>query len=458
MQLFRNGRLQTNLVAAFIFLFFQTATCFPVETFNTLNFQQVLSTSSSWIKNYFGNQERRVLETVEGVLYGGEDYKLKLKRNHVNFMDITDHVDFYNELKERETNPKNGDTEHNRTTPYPTTMDHLGEIQELFPNITKANMELNLAALSSFHTRYYKSEYGLNASLWLAEKVDEIAQLGLKNETMKDRIKVHTYKHPWGQNSVIATIIGKSRKSQINSAHVYKMANNKMKSSKYDPSKMSKEEMYYHYAFGDVVVISAHLDSTNLLFPNLLSAPGADDNGSGSVTILEVFRILVESGIDPENTIQFHWYSAEEAGLLGSQAIMTEYKRRGIAVRALLQQDMTGYLGKGITDPNEATFGLMTDYVDPELTEFMKLVIDSCSNITYTEDKCGYGCSDHASATKVGYSSAFVMETPMKLSNPFIHSVLDTVDRLSFDHMVQHARLTLGYAYELGQHKFRLTP
>lgn len=455
MQLSRNDRLQSGLITI-LFVFFHTAACFPSQLLDSTHLQSVLTASSDWLRNFHSDREKRIVETETSVYHVNEAEKLEMKRREINFMDITDHVDFYKELESR--NAEKGSKEEEHTTPYPTKPQYVDEIHNMFQNISQSNMQLNLATFSSFFTRYYKSEYGLNASLWLAEKVDEIAKLGLENEAMKDRIKVHTYRHPWGQKSVIATIIGKSRKVQVEASHTYRMADSKMRSSKYDPAKVSKEEMYYHYAFGDVVVVSAHLDSTNLLFPNLFSAPGADDNGSGTVTILEVFRILIESGFDPENTIQFHWYSAEEAGLLGSQAVMTEYKRRGIAVRALLQQDMTGYLGKGISDPNEATFGLMTDYTDPHLTDFMKLVIDEYANITYTEDKCGYGCSDHASANKVGYASAFVMETPMNLANPFIHSVMDTIDRLSFDHMTQHARITLGYVYELGLHGFRLLP
>jgi len=62
------------------------------------------------------------------------------------------------------------------------------------------------------------------------------------------------------------------------------------------------------------------------------------------VTILEAFRILlmdndVASG-KATNTLEFHWYSAEEAGLLGSQAIFQQYQRQGRAIRAFLQQDV----------------------------------------------------------------------------------------------------------------------
>lgn len=65
------------------------------------------------------------------------------------------------------------------------------------------------------------------------------------------------------------------------------------------------------------------------------------------------------------------------------------------------------------------------------------------------ETKCGYACSDHASASKAGYPSAFVIESEFSASDQKIHTTEDLIKYLSFDHMLQHARLTLGLAYEL---------
>lgn len=52
---------------------------------------------------------------------------------------------------------------------------------------------------------------------------------------------------------------------------------------------------------------------------------GADDDGSGTVTILEAYRALIASEFTPNRTVEFHWYSAEEGGLLGSQAVAKDY-------------------------------------------------------------------------------------------------------------------------------------
>lgn len=285
----------------------------------------------------------------------------------------------------------------------------------LLKQLEKNNMRKHLETFTSFHTRYYKSKYGVESSAWLLSQVKETLDLaGAKNAS------VAAFPHPWGQSSIIATIPGKSDKT---------------------------------------VVIGAHQDSINLFLPSILAAPGADDDGSGTVTILEALRVLLKSEDiltgEAENTVEFHWYSAEEGGLLGSQAIFQSYEKEGRDVKAMLQQDMTGYVQKTLDAGEPESVGVITDFVDPGLTEFIKKVITVYCDIPYVLTKCGYACSDHASASKAGYPSAFVIESDFKYSDNKIHTTEDKIEYLSFDHMLQHARLTLGLAYELAFAKFK---
>jgi leucyl aminopeptidase len=65
------------------------------------------------------------------------------------------------------------------------------------------------------------------------------------------------------------------------------------------------------------------------------------------MTILEAFRTLllndtIASG-QSEQTIKFHWYAAEEVGLLGSGHIFRTYAEEGCDIVAMLNQDMIGY-------------------------------------------------------------------------------------------------------------------
>jgi len=88
-------------------------------------------------------------------------------------------------------------------------------------------------------------------------------------------------------------------------------------------------------------ILGAHLDSINGSNPTSGKAPGADDDGSGVVNLMEAFRALATSGFKPVSTVEFHFYAGEEAGLLGSNAIATAYKNARTQVKAYMNLDMT---------------------------------------------------------------------------------------------------------------------
>lgn len=285
------------------------------------------------------------------------------------------------------------------------------ELKPLLKTLSDRGMREHLETLTSFHTRYYKSEHGAKSSKWVLDTVQGIVA---GSGADKYGASVKHFPHPWGQNSVIATIPG-----QTNST----------------------------------VVIGAHQDSINLFLPSILAAPGADDDGSGTVTIMEALRVLLTSKAVVQgkmtNTIEFHWYSAEEGGLLGSAAVFGAYEKEGRDIKAMLQQDMTGYVHKTLAAGEQESVGVITDFVDEGLTNYIKETVSEYCDVPYVETKCGYACSDHASASKAGYPSAFVIESDFKYSDPKIHSTEDKIEQLSFGHMLQHAKLTLGLVYEL---------
>ena len=92
-----------------------------------------------------------------------------------------------------------------------------------------------------------------------------------------------------------------------------------------------------------VVVVGAHLDSVP-------RGAGINDNGSGSAGILEIAEQLAVRGFDNRNKVRFMWFSAEEFGLLGSQAYVAKLSRAERDKIALnLNFDMIG-------SPNYARF------------------------------------------------------------------------------------------------------
>lgn len=328
----------------------------------------------------------RQIEFKRGVsAWMNEDEIFNLIRKDVGFIDITAHPEV----------PKSVP----RGLALPSSPAHQSEVRNLISQLVVDNIEESLTIFTSFHNRYYTSDSGVESSNWLFNYVSDIA----RNSSLG--ITVEQFSHVWKQKSVIARI----------------------------PGRLSTES----------VIIGSHQDSINMLSPASGRAPGADDDGSGSMTVLEIFRTIVESGFRPELTLEFHWYSAEEVGLLGSNDIANAYADENKAVRAMLQLDMVGYAG------SKKSIGLITDYTSADLNVFIRALITEYLDIGYTNSVCGYGCSDHASWDRVGYHSAFPFEAPFGSHSPYIHTAQDTIENMDFAHVYEFAKLGVAFAVEL---------
>ena len=64
--------------------------------------------------------------------------------------------------------------------------------------------------------------------------------------------------------------------------------------------------------------------------------------------------------------------------------------------------DMTGYSPSG-------KVSVYTDYSDSGLVTYVRKIVTQYTGITYTTDKCGYGCSDHASAYANGFRKLLIV-------------------------------------------------
>lgn len=150
------------------------------------------------------------------------------------------------------------------------------------------------------------------------------------------------------------------------------------------------------YAAGDTIVLGAHMDSINRAFfnqssslrhqlprPNasfnIMVAPGADDNGSGTVVLISVLKALTRLfAVRPVvNEVQFHWYAAEEVGLKGSEAVFASLRDDGFAVKAMLNLDMVGYAGAHAAGTPK--IALQRGFDNKNLTDFVAKLVDTVS-------------------------------------------------------------------------------
>lgn len=89
----------------------------------------------------------------------------------------------------------------------------------------------------------------------------------------------------------------------------------------------------------EYVVVGGHYDSISQNPTSL--APGAEDNGSGTASVMEIARI--SAARDFERTVQFVLFDSEEQGLYGSQHFVSEAVSAGRDIIAAITMDMVSY-------------------------------------------------------------------------------------------------------------------
>ncbi|MEN9865917.1 MAG: hypothetical protein RL748_1507 [Pseudomonadota bacterium] len=278
-------------------------------------------------------------------------------------------------------------------------------VNAALPLMQDANIAQTITDLSTnFPNRYFNTSGGVNASNWLKNKWQTMAQ-------GRSDISVSQIAHGWAQSSVMLTINGSDNGAEV-------------------------------------VVIGAHLDSINLRNRTETAiAPGADDDASGVASMTEALRAMLASNYKPRRTIKLIAYAAEEVGLRGSGEIAKDFYNRGVNVVGVLQLDMTNYKGSA----NDIyIFG---DYTDRAQNTFLENLITTYQpTLTVGRDVCNYGCSDHASWNNNGYPASMPFEATLGQSNKNIHTTADTLANSGNQalHALKFAKLAASFAIELG--------
>ncbi|CAN5923483.1 M28 family metallopeptidase [soil metagenome] len=281
------------------------------------------------------------------------------------------------------------------------TLDRAEAVRTVLPTLSAKSIQNTIGELSAMKNRYFRSESGATASLWLQHR--------WRSLSARTDITVELVDHGYPQKSVVMTIPGTTRPDEI-------------------------------------VVLGGHLDSIS---PGGASghAPGADDDASGISTLTEIARGLLASDFRPERTVKFMAYAAEEVGLRGSLSIAKDYQKRGINVIGVLQLDMTNYQG------SDRDIWLIDDHTDKAQNAFLVKLLESYTDATWGVDRCGYACSDHASWTRYGVPASMPFESRFRDSNREIHTTKDTLEMSgnNANHAVKFARLGAAYAIELAK-------
>lgn len=185
----------------------------------------------------------------------------------------------------------------------------------------------------------------------------------------------------------------------------------------------------------EYIILSAHYDSWD-------GGTGATDNATGSVTMMEVARILKEIYPNPKRTIIVGLWGSEEQGLNGSRAFVEDNPEIVDGIQALFNQDN----GTGrVIDINGQ--GLLNSY--DYLTRWLSAVPNDVTQhieTTFPGTPSGGG-TDHASFVAAGAPAFVLRSLNWSYWNYTWHTNRDTYDKIVFDDVRNNVILIATMAY-----------
>lgn len=148
-----------------------------------------------------------------------------------------------------------------------------------------------------------------------------------------------------------------------------------------------------------IYIVIGHVDD----LPSSGLAPGADDNASGTVNVLESARAM--SCYAYKNTVRYIACTGEEQGLVGSNAYSAMAKQRGDLIDGVINMDMISWEGNGSPDPENLDLNYNT-LSQPLAERFARCATDYNTGLVVDAFYCpSLTASDHAGFWNRGYKA-----------------------------------------------------
>lgn len=210
----------------------------------------------------------------------------------------------------------------------------------------------------------------------------------------------------------------------------------------------------------EVLVVSAHYDHIGKRGDNVFN--GADDNGSGTSTVLEVAEAFVtakKQGIGPRRSVLFLLVSGEEKGLLGSEYYANHPVFPLENTIADINVDMVGRVDDEHADNPEYIYVIGSDRLSTELhrinegvnEQFTQLELDYTYNAESDPNRYYYR-SDHYNFAVKGIPSIFYFNG----THADYHQATDTIEKINFEKMAKIGQLVFHTAWQLANQDRRI--
>ncbi|CAL8143407.1 unnamed protein product [Orchesella dallaii] len=235
---------------------------------------------------------------------------------------------------------------------YPTRAVQKDTVKKLLSEVKPIRIEGVIQKLSSYHSRNTLDYFGeYQAEDWLTQHLKKIlANFKGSIYFIADPLILNPVPNllPYKEKNIIVRIEGQD--------------------------KAKKEQL---------VILAAHYDSiigegeAAWVANRKTRAPGADDNATGCSVLMEVLRLLVQSGTKLKHTLEFHFYGNSEIYLKGPGDVARQYKQTNMKVKGLLSLDSLGHgsvIGFAAFNPSDKKDGI------PPLVAFVKMLINEYTN------------------------------------------------------------------------------
>lgn len=209
----------------------------------------------------------------------------------------------------------------------------------------------------------------------------------------------------------------------------------------------------------EVIVISAHYDHIGIENGEIYN--GADDDGSGTVALLEIaqaFQIAKKEGHGPKRSILFLHVTGEEHGLLGS-SYYSEHPLFPLANTITdINIDMIGRHDEFHNDSSDYVYLIGSDYLSTDLyticeevnKKYVNLFLDYKFNDRKDPNRFYYR-SDHYNFAKNGIPSVFLFNGV----HADYHKASDEVDKIEFEALKKRTQLAFSIAWEIANRENR---
>ncbi|NNC62989.1 MAG: M28 family peptidase, partial [Eudoraea sp.] len=212
----------------------------------------------------------------------------------------------------------------------------------------------------------------------------------------------------------------------------------------------------------EYLVISSHLDHIGVSKDGSINN-GADDDGSGSVALLEIaeaFQTAVEAGQRPKRSVVFLHVTGEEKGLLGSR-YYTDYDPIFPLEKTVanLNIDMIGRIDPNREGDRNYVYLIGSDKLSSDLHELSEAINEKYTNIaldyTYNDENDPnrfYYRSDHYNFAKNNIPIIFYFNG----THEDYHRPGDTPDKINYDLLTNRTKLVFHTAWAVANRNERV--